>query len=163
MLTCTICCSVFCCTVCCWDVASWICCCCGCTCTWTFIRTTAIVKCLEDMNCLETGVQSYRTCQLQQWPRHFCAVSVDAVGFLMVDHSGGCRGCVCTLLTKLLQRICTLAGQRLQELLHAMLWYTASLLPHKLLVRARAIQGVIHCWKQSLLMRWGSEKKELNL
>lgn len=124
-------------------------------------RTTAIVRCLEGMKHLATGAQSYRTCQLQQWPRHFCAVSVDAVGFLLVDHSGGCRGCVCTLLTKLLQCIWTLAGQGLQELLHAMLWYAASLLSHKLLVRARAIQGVIHCWKQSSgEMGWGSKNKQ---
>lgn len=99
----------------------------------------------QHMVFLASGAQSYRTCQLQQRPRHLCAVRVDAVGFLLVDHGGGCCGRVCTLLTELLQCIWSLAGQRLQELLHAMLRYAASLLPHELLIRACAIQGVVHC------------------
>lgn len=105
----------------------------------------------------------YRASKFQQWSCHLCAVCVDAVSFLLVDHSRSGGSSISTLLAELLQGIWTLAGQRLQKLLHAMLGDASSLLPNKLLIRASTIQGVIHCCQQCLLLLGVLGKGMINL
>lgn len=85
---------------------------------------------------------SYWACQLEQRPCHLRAVGIDAVGPLLVHHgSGGATG----LLAELLKDLGAFGGQRLQELLHAVLGYGASLLAHILVERDRtAFDRLIH-------------------
>ena len=90
------------------------------------------------------GFFFYRASQFQQGTCHLCAVGVNAVRLLLVDHGGGGGGGVAPLLAELLQCIGPLVGQRLQELFHAVLGDTAGFLPHQLLKGAGAVQSVVH-------------------
>ncbi len=140
--TCTwICCSDAWCTA----AASWGEICVDVTCTCSEVKQKSDHKSLlfkSQLKWQRKWFFSYRTCQLQQWARHLCAVRVDAVAPLLVHHSGGgATG----LLTELLQNLRAFRGQRLQKLFHAVLRYSACLLPHILVERDRtAFNGLIH-------------------
>ncbi len=157
--TCTwICCSDAWCTA----AASWGEICVDVTCTCSEVKQKSDHKSLlfkSQLKWQRKWFFSYRTCQLQQWARHLCAVRVDAVAPLLVHHSGGgATG----LLTELLQNLRAFRGQRLQKLFHAVLRYSACLLPHILSrTRSHRLQWA-HSWQVNPPCTGALNKNDMN-